>query len=52
MLRVFVNGVLRRTCRHKKEEILKSFITYTLHQILLGLSSEGERDQWDMWHIW
>jgi hypothetical protein len=51
-LRVFENRVLRRIFRPKRKEvaedgedcIMRSFVTCTLHQILLGWSNEGECD--------
>jgi hypothetical protein len=43
-LRVFENRVLRRIFGREAGEdcIMRSFITCRLHQILLGLSSQGE----------
>jgi hypothetical protein len=46
-LRVFGNRVIRRMFGPKREEmsggyIMRNFITCTLHQKLLGLSSQGE----------
>jgi hypothetical protein len=42
-VRTFENGVLRRIYMYEAGEdcIMRSFITCTLHQVLLGLSNQG-----------
>jgi len=54
ILRVFENRVLRRIFGPKKwweageDCIMRSFVTCTLHQILLWRWSQGGRDGWGM----
>jgi hypothetical protein len=58
-LRVFVNRVVRRIFRSKRDEqdsggssTVRSFIICTHPQISLGRSSQGERGGRDVWHSW
>jgi hypothetical protein len=55
---VFENRVLRGIFRSKRrywatgEKCVMSFITCTLHQILLGLLNDRKLDGWGMYHAW
>jgi hypothetical protein len=52
--------MLKRTFGPKRKKwweigidcIMKSFITCTLHQILLGFSNQGSWDGWAMYYVW